>query len=129
MRRIQITGLDQRTISSTATGAKASKSLSQKARWSGLSVSATSAWLRALRVVSLPATDSSTKKDAISRVGQPLALDLSRGEGRHEVAGRGFAAQPAQLGDELGELRSGGQQHGSEVAALRARTPDRRLRG
>jgi hypothetical protein len=66
VRRIQVTGVAQRTISSTAVGAPASKSDCQISRCSGLPVSATRPWLIALRVVSLPATASRMKNEPIS---------------------------------------------------------------
>ena len=63
---MKITGLAQRTISSTAVGARPSKSACQRRRSSGVSQSAFMPWLMAFRVVSFPATTSSTKKEAIS---------------------------------------------------------------
>ena len=66
VRRKWITGLAQRTISSIAVGAMRSKSAAHLRRSSGWSLSAFMPWLIALRVVSLPATTSSTKKDASS---------------------------------------------------------------
>ena len=66
VRRIQITGEAQRTISSMALGASPAGSACHSARWSGCWVSANRPWLMALRVVSLPATTSRMKKDATS---------------------------------------------------------------
>ena len=66
VRRIQITGEPQRTISSTPVAAMPAGSACHSARWSGCWVMASSPWLMALRVVSLPATTSRMKKAAIS---------------------------------------------------------------
>ena len=65
VRRIQVIGLVQRTISSTAV-LSSPGSAAQRSRWSGCSESASTPWEIALRVVSLPATRSRMKKLAIS---------------------------------------------------------------
>jgi len=66
VRRKWITGVAQRTISSTAVGAMRSKSAIHRARSAGKSVSALMPWLIALRVVSLPATTRRMKNDPSS---------------------------------------------------------------
>ncbi len=63
VRRKWITGVPQRTISSTAVFEWASKSPYSRSRWSGKSVNAFRPWLIALRVVSLPATTSRMKNE------------------------------------------------------------------
>ncbi len=66
VRRKWITGVAQRTISSTAVGMTASKSSARIWRCSGWVVSAYIPWLMALRVVSLPAATSRMKNDPSS---------------------------------------------------------------
>ena len=66
VRRKWITGVAHRTISSTAVTASPSKSDCHRAICSGWSVRAWSPWAMALRVVSLPATTSRMKNEAIS---------------------------------------------------------------
>ena len=75
VRRKWITGVAQRTISSTAVRVWASKSPYQRSRWSGCSVSAFMPWLMALRVVSLPATTSRMKNEPNS-CWEAVAVDL-----------------------------------------------------
>ena len=88
VRRKWITGVAQRTISSTAVGATRSKSASHSARCSGCSLNAFMPWLIALRVVSLPATTSRTKNEPSSCVGEPLAVDLGVDQRGGQVVGR-----------------------------------------
>ena len=66
VRRIQITGEPQRTISSTPVAAIPAGSACHSARWSGYWLIASRPWLMALRVVSLPATTSRMKNEASS---------------------------------------------------------------
>ena len=87
VRRMKMTGEAQRTISSTAVGATASKSAAQMARWSGCSVKAHRPWLMALRVVSLPATTSRMKNEASSASVSDSPSTLALHERRGEVVG------------------------------------------
>ena len=58
----------------------------------------------ALRVVSLPATTSSTKNEASSAGGEHLAVDLGGDERRGEVVGGVLQPLLAELGDEQAEV-------------------------
>ena len=104
MRRIQITGEPQRTISSTPVAAMPVGSACHRARWSGCSVRASSPWLMALRVVSLPATTSRMKKDATSVSRERLAVDVGVDQGGGDVVGRVLPAVVGQVGHEQVEL-------------------------
>ena len=84
-------------------GSLPSRSSISSARWSGLTVSARIAWEVVWRVVSLPATDSSTKNAADLGVGEPLAVDLGLHEGRHQVVAGVLFAVRRELGRELGQ--------------------------
>ena len=61
-----MTGLDRRTISSTAVGVTPSRSAIHRLRWSGFAVRRCRPQEIELRVVSLPATHRSTKNEASS---------------------------------------------------------------
>ena len=54
-------------------------------------------------MVSLPATESSTKKAAISGVGEPVAVDLGLDQRGHQVVAGVLLAVLGQLGGELGQ--------------------------
>ena len=90
-----MTGVAQRMISSTALGATPSRSSSQRRRWSGKSVSAFMPWLMALRVVSLPATTRSTKKEPNSS-GVRLCPSTSAWEMVVVMSSRGWRSRSAR---------------------------------
>ena len=90
VRRKWMTGVAQRTISSTAAAARPSKSSIHQARCSGCSLSASSPWEMALRVVSLPATASNTKNEPSSASSNvsPSTVLLTSAEVRSSVGFR-----------------------------------------
>ena len=61
------------------------------------------AWEVVWRVVSLPATDSSTKNARDLGVGEPLPVHLGLHEGRHQVVAGMLFAMGRKLGRELGQ--------------------------
>ena len=73
-------------------------------------------WLIALRVVSLPATTSSTKNEPSSCVGEPLAVDLGVDQRGGEVVGRVLArgARPRSC-TSVRELRAGLQERRDDL--------------
>ena len=114
-----MTGVAQRTISSTAVGATPSKSAIHMRCWSGWSVSACIPWLMALRVVSLPADDEQDEERAELRGGEPLAVDLGVHQRRRDVVAgvvEPLLAELLRVGPEL----VGGPERDVE---RRARTP------
>ena len=110
VRRKWITGVAQRTISSTAVTDRPSKSACQRAIWSGCSVSACRPWEMALRVVSFPAATRRMKNDAISAGVRRLAIDLRRHQRRRQVVLRVLHPVLGELGDELGQILGRGEE-------------------
>ena len=95
VRRKWITGVAQRTISSTAVGATAREvGHPRRGAASGKSVSAFMPWLMALRVVSLPATTSRMKNEPNSGGRQALAVDLGVHQRRGDVVARASPCAP-----------------------------------
>ena len=83
---------------------------------SGCSVRASSPWEMALRVVSLPATTSRMKNDAISAGVRRLAVDLGGDQRGGEVVLRVLHPRLGQLGDEQAEVLRGGEERGHHAA-------------
>ena len=124
-----MTGVAQRTISSTAVGETPSRSAGQIARWSGLLVSASMPWLIALRVVSLPATTSSKKNEpsspVVSRCRAVLVFDF----GVHERAGDVVARVVEPVLREREAVLEQLHARAHELFDASARTRGRRRRG
>ena len=112
VRRIQMMGEPQRTISSTPVGEMPAGSACHRARWSGCSAKARSPWLMALRVVSLPAIDQQDEKGRHFGGRERLTVDVAVDEGRGDVIGRVAPARLGQVRHQRGEcLRSLHQRH------------------
>ena len=88
------TGVNQRSISSTAFGSRLG-SASRRRRCSGLRISSSEPPEIRLRVVSLPAASSVMQNIRISRVGEPLAVDLGVRERRDQVVLRRARRSPS----------------------------------
>ena len=104
VRRKWITGVAQRTISSTAVGASAVEVGQPAGLLLGVLGEGCRPWEMALRVVSLPATTSRMKNDASSGGRERLAVDLGGHQRGGEVVLRVLDPRLGQLGDELAEV-------------------------
>ena len=115
VRRKVSTGDAQRTISSTRRAGSCSGSLRRSSHWSGCWAKAITPWEMELRVVSLPATPSSTTNAPISSSVRPLPVDLGLDEaGEQVVAGIG-AALGGDLRAEHAHGDAGGEHLGERI--------------